>query len=125
LQKSANDLPQDVQQDILSEVLKILNNPDFAPFFHRDSLAEVAVTGLIGEGRIISGQIDRLVIGERDIWILDYKTNRPPPTDPKDIPQTYRNQLAAYRESIAAIYPRHAIHCALLWTDGPRLMVLE
>ena len=105
--------------------MAILENPDFEGFFRYGSLAEVAVTGLMADGRIISGQIDRLVIGEEDIWILDYKTNRPPPTDPKDIPQTYRSQLSAYRESVAAIYSQHKIYSALLWTDGPRLMMVE
>jgi ATP-dependent helicase/nuclease subunit A len=125
LEKNADDLPADVQQNIADEVLKILDNPDYSQFFSNNSRAEVSVTGLMPDNRIISGQIDRLVVGEKDIWILDYKTNRPPPTDPKDIPHIYRAQLAAYRDTIVTIYPQHKIHCALLWTDGPRLMIVE
>ena len=122
--KNAQDLSEQIRHDIVSEVMTIFKNPEYAPFFTAGSMAEVPVTGLTEDNRIISGQIDRLLIKEKDIWIIDYKTNRPPPRDPKNIPPVYRKQLAAYRDSIQAIYPDHKIHCALLWTDGPHLMIL-
>ncbi len=121
--KNAADLSEDVRRGIVSEVMKIFSNPEYAPFFSCNSMAEVSVTGLMTDNRIVSGQIDRLVVGKDEIWIVDYKTNRPPPSDPKDVPQIYHKQLAAYRDSIAEIYPNHKINCALLWTDGPSLMV--
>lgn len=124
MRAQAADLPPETGEEIVREVLAILRHPDYAPFFQKGSMAEAPVTGLGEDGRIVSGRIDRLVIGARDIWILDYKTNRPPPEDPDDIPQIYRKQLAAYGETIAAIYPGRAVHCALLWTDGPRLVLL-
>jgi len=37
----------------------------------------------------------------------------------------YWGQMAAYRELAREIYPKHDIVCALLWTDGPRLMILD
>ena len=40
-------------------------------------------------------------------------------------PPTYLDQLAAYRAAIARIYPGREIRCALLWTDGPRLMPIS
>ncbi len=124
VQKNGSDLSRDVQQNIISEVMVILDNPAYEPFFAQNSLAEVSVTGLMPDNRIVSGQIDRLVMNETDIWIIDYKTNRPPPKDPKDVPALYHKQMAAYRDSLQAIYPKHTIHTALLWTDGPYLTVL-
>ncbi len=124
VQKNAADLSEDIRVNIVSEVMKIFANPDYAPFFSASSMAEVSLTGLMQDNRIVSGQIDRLVVGDDEIWIVDYKTNRPPPSDPKDVPLIYHKQLAAYRDSIAEIYPRHKINCALLWTDGPHLMVI-
>ncbi len=122
--KNAVDLSEDIRNDIVKEIMKIFSNPDYAPFFSSNSIAEVSVTGLMADNRIVSGQIDRLVIGDSEIWIVDYKTNRPPPSDPQNVPQIYHKQLAAYRDSIAEIYPNHKINCALLWTDGPSLMVI-
>ncbi len=125
VRKNAGGFSESVQQNIVDEVFEIINTPDFAPFFAKGSMAEVSVTGLMSDNRIVSGQIDRLVVGEHDIWIIDYKTNRPPPIDPNDVPQIYRKQLAAYRDSIQEIYPQHKIHTALLWTDGPHLTMVE
>ena len=57
--------------------------------------------------------------------ILDYKTNRPPPLVEADTPPLYLRQMAAYRAAVAAIYPDRPVRCAILWTDGPRLMWLS
>jgi len=115
-------LPTDVQDSIVGEVMKILSHPQFAAVFGEGSLAEVPVTGMIDEKTLISGQIDRLVVTEKEILILDYKTNRPPPESADDIPPLYLRQMRAYRAALLSIYPGRAVRCALLWTDGPRLM---
>lgn len=125
VQKHAADLSNIVQQSIVEEVLSVLNNPDYAPFFATGSLAEVPVTGLMKDGRIVSGQIDRLVVSYDQIWILDYKSNRPPPQKPEDVQAVYKRQLIAYRDSVAQIYQGRKIHCALLWTDGPVFMIMD
>jgi ATP-dependent helicase/nuclease subunit A len=129
LDKHASDLPDDVKDSILNEVIAILSSDDFAPFFGQGSLAEVSITGIVhndnGTTDVISGQIDRLLVTESEVWIVDFKSNRPPPKDPAKIPVQYRQQLAAYKTVIADMYPDHAIRCALLWTDGPFMMELK
>ncbi len=125
VRKHAADLSDMLQADIVSEVMAIMRHVDYAPFFAAGSLAEVPVTGLMKDGRIVSGQIDRLVVTEQEVWILDYKSNRPPPNNPEDVQDIYKKQLVAYRDSIAQIYSGRKIHCALLWTDGPRFMVMD
>lgn len=129
LKKQAPDITQTIQDSILHESLSILNSTDFAAFFGEGSMAEVPVTGTIarsdGKFDIISGQIDRLLITDDTIWIVDFKSNRPPPRDPDDIPIQYRKQLWAYKTLIQDIYPDHIIRCALLWTDGPFMTELK
>ncbi|MDB5491028.1 MAG: addA, partial [Micavibrio sp.] len=115
------DISPNVQDNIVTEVITILNHPDFADVFGPGSMAEVPITALIGE-KLISGQIDRLLVTATDILIVDYKTNRPPPTDVKDVPAIYRTQLRAYRDVLSKIYPARTIKTFLLWTDGPRMM---
>ena len=79
------------------------------------------MTGLIGH-LVVSGQIDRLVEREHDVWIVDYKTNRPPPVDPDHVAASYRAQLAAYKAVLEGLYPGKPIRTFLLWTETPRLM---
>ncbi len=123
LARPAHSLNAGQQSQILKETLAVLNHPEFADIFGPGSLAEVPLTGLFGD-RVLSGQIDRLLIGEDEIQIIDYKTNRPSPTEIADVPTLYLRQMRLYREALKKMYPEKAIKCGLLWTDGPHLMVL-
>lgn len=109
---------------IYNEVFAILDHPDFAPLFGPGSMAEVPITGLVN-GRLVSGQIDRLLITDDCITIVDYKTNRPPPTDPADIPALYRSQMKAYADTLAVLYPGRVIRTYLLWTDGAAMVEIR
>ena len=82
------------------------------------------IVGEIGTN-VISAQVDRLATSGNTVTIVDFKTNRPPPDDEADVAVIYLRQMAAYREALKRIYPRHAVRCVLLWTDGPRAMTLS
>ncbi|WP_374443691.1 double-strand break repair helicase AddA [Stella sp.] len=107
-----------------AEALAVLEHGEAAPLFAAPGRAEVPVVGRIGDDAI-SGTIDRLIVTDREVVILDYKTNRPPPALEADTPPLYLRQMAAYRAAVAAIYPDRPVRCAILWTDGPRLMWLS
>ena len=114
-------LTQAAQEALLAETMAVLEDPAFAPLFAPDAAAEVPVVGLIGE-RALSGRIDRLLVSDDAVLIVDYKTLRPVPASAAEIPAIYLAQLKAYRAAVAVIYPGRKISCALLWTDGPKLM---
>ena len=97
----------------------------FKEIFGSNSFAEAPITGVLQDGTTVSGQIDRLLIKDKEIYILDYKTNRPPPQNVAAIPAVYRTQMATYAAILREIYPDHIIRTALIWTDGPRLMEIE
>lgn len=122
IERAGSELGAEIREDIVRETLAILSHPEFAPVFGPSSLAEVPVSGLLPDGRLISGQIDRLVIADDEILIVDFKTNRPSPRSHGDIPQPYLQQLRAYRDTLGQIYPNSLIKCAILWTDQPLLM---
>jgi ATP-dependent helicase/nuclease subunit A len=111
--------------------LAVLRNPTFAPLFGPQSRAEVAIVAEVphpdgsGPALRLAGKIDRLVQDENSILIVDYKTNRPPPTDPAGVADTYILQLAAYRLAVARIFGSSAVRAAILWTDGARIMEIE
>jgi len=107
----------------VQEVLRVINDPVFAEVFSENSRAEVPVIGRI-DGKRISGQIDRLAVTEKEVLIIDYKTNRPPPEKAEDVSPTYLAQMAAYRALLEKIYPGRTVRCALLWTHSLRLMEL-
>jgi len=117
-------LPPQEQKEIAAEVLALLRAPDYAPLFTPGSRAEVALAGYF-EGKPVAGQIDRLCVQEDAVWIIDYKSNRPPPQRVEDVSPAYRKQLAAYRAVLADIYPGKPIRCFLLWTYGPSLMEIS
>ena len=110
--------------EIAAEVLAVLDDARFAALFGPSSRAEVPLVGVV-DGAVVAGQVDRLVVSDDAVMVVDFKTNRPPPERAADIPPAYRAQMAAYRAVLALIYPGRPIRCALLWTDGPRLVELD
>ncbi len=110
--------------EIATETLSLLADPEFSPIFGPGSRAEAPIIGELGDGRVISGQIDRLLVTPDQVLIVDFKTNRPAPLTVGETAQPYLRQMAAYRAALGRIYPGKTIRCALLWTESPRLMVL-
>jgi ATP-dependent helicase/nuclease subunit A len=122
------DMDEAQRKAIVSETMTILSHETFAPIFAPASLAEVPIVARLerttGPAIELSGQIDRLVVLDDEILIVDYKTNRPPPKSPEEVAPLYCRQLAAYRAALAQMYPDKRIRAALLWTDVPDLMVM-
>ena len=124
VEDAAKDLSANVQASIIRETLNVLTHPEFAPVFGAGSMAEVPLTGLINN-QVISAQIDRMLVTDTEVFIVDFKTNRPSPTDEKDVPAIYKKQLKSYADVMRHIYPDKAIRTALLWTDRAALMEIE
>ena len=114
-------LPPAAAHRTLDEVLAVIEGAAFAHLFGPHSRAEVPVTGLIGS-RVIAGQIDRLAVDGDTVYIIDFKTNRPPARQVSDVPAAYLRQLASYRAVLAPLYPGKQIQALLLWTNIPELM---
>ncbi len=123
LLRLAPDLSRATHEDWRSEVMQVLNDPTFCEVFGPQSRAEVAVAGEVG-GAVVNGQIDRLVVKSDTIFVVDYKTNRPPPKTAAETAPSYLAQMAAYQSLLQEIYPQHKIECALLWTFEARLTPL-
>jgi ATP-dependent helicase/nuclease subunit A len=122
-----HELDSEQVEGLLQETLSVLKHPDYRDLFGESSQAEVPVVGLVrrdGGVEVISGQVDRLVISDKKVKIIDYKTNRPPPQFVDKVHRAYLRQMAAYRVVLRQIYPEHEIEAHLLWTDDARLMYL-
>jgi ATP-dependent helicase/nuclease subunit A len=126
----SKDLESDQRRAIIDEAIRVLETEEFASLFGANSSAESSFNAAIAGSKAseqdirISGQIDRLVVNENEVLIIDYKTNRHVPTKAEDAPVAYIAQLAAYRLSVRPLFAGKTIRCALLWTKQPSLMWL-
>ncbi len=113
---------------LLAEVMAVLEDARFAPLFGPGSRAEVPIVAEItdadGRSRVVSGQIDRLLVTASTCHIVDFKSNRPPAMQPEHVSPQYLRQLALYRAAVSRIYSSHTISCYLLWSAEPRLMAI-
>jgi ATP-dependent helicase/nuclease subunit A len=128
LGQAAHDLAGDEVDQWAAEALAVTEAPDHALLFAAPSRAEVPLIGTVKTPRgtfTVSGQIDRLAVSEREVLIVDYKTNRPPPAEPGQVPLAYRRQLALYRTLLGDIYPGRIVRAFLLWTSAPQLMEID
>lgn len=121
------DLDAEQRDTIRSEALNILEDDAFSALFGPGSRAEVSLSGWapgLPQGVFVRGQVDRLIVTDHEVMIIDYKTNRPPPDRVEDVPPVYLGQMAAYHALLRALHPDKRIRSALLWTDAARLMEL-
>jgi ATP-dependent helicase/nuclease subunit A len=125
LNKYAAEFSTEELYQIKQNCLNILTNKAFNNVFGPNARSEVPITGMIDNKFLISGQIDRLIINDNDIYIIDFKSNVSPPLDESYVAVEYLRQMAAYRILIKQIYPKHNIICALIWTQTPSIMFLS
>ncbi len=111
---------------LIREVGTILRHRDLRPLFAAGTLAEVEVTAPLPElgGRRLLGVVDRLIVAEGRVLIVDFKTNAVVPDRPEDTPLGLLRQMGAYAAALAQIYPGRAVGTAILWTRTAKLMDL-
>jgi len=117
-----HDLDEGEREALAASMIAVIEKPDYAPYFALDTSAEVPIRATVGD-RDIDGQIDRLLVGEREVIVLDYKTGRAPAED-EAVPEADRAQMESYRAALAAVFPDRRITCGLLFVDAPRLIWL-
>ena len=126
LRRNAGDWSAGDHEALATKVLDLIGDARFAAVFGEGSRAEVPIVGRLersdGASMLVSGQIDRLVVTDTEVLIVDFKTNQSPPDSATDAPAAYIRQLALYRAVLALLYPQRPIRTALLWTETPELM---
>jgi len=129
LARNADGWTEDERLTLAEGAVALIADPRFAHAFSAGSQAEVSIVGRLDRAgqppALVSGQIDRLVVTEREVLIVDYKTNYAPPKSPAEAPRGYVRQLALYRAVLAKLYPQLPVRAALLWTETPDLMEIS
>ncbi|MCE8539029.1 double-strand break repair helicase AddA [Ruegeria pomeroyi] len=117
------DLDVLLRDDLLNEARGVLDSPALAEIFAPGTLAEVPVTAPLGANRL-HGVIDRLLIGEREIGVVDFKSNAVVPDRPEACPEGLLRQMGAYAHALEQVYPGRTIRTGILWTRTAQIMWL-
>ncbi len=109
---------------IIDDVLVVLDEPRFAALFGPDALAEAPIAAVLGDGTVVSGTADRLVVGADRIHVVDFKTSRRAPATLEEVPAYHLRQMAAYVAALRVVFPDKVVEASLLYTATPALFVL-
>ncbi len=112
---------------IAARAIRILDKPDHAALFGPGSRAEVPfVADLRRDGADISlaGRIDRLLVDDSGVLVVDYKSDASVPAGPDDVPGNYLTQLGLYALVAGQLFPGRDVRTAILWTQLESLMFL-
>lgn len=110
--------------EIIKTVLAVMNNPQWSALFAPESLAEAPIAAVVGE-HVISGTVDRLLITDDQIFVVDFKTGRRVPDQAEQAPISYLRQMAAYVAALEKIFPGRPIRAGLLYSHGPEMLELS
>ena len=113
-------------EPLVVETCALIDVPHLSHIFADTTLAEVDVTASIAalDGRRMHGTIDRLIVSDTGVLIVDFKSNRVTPVRPDETPLGLLRQMAVYRDALAQIYPGQNVTAAILWTATAELMTL-
>ncbi|MDA7963792.1 double-strand break repair helicase AddA [Ruegeria sp.] len=117
------DMQEAERQELLNEASGVLTADHLHPVFTANALAEVPVTADLN-GQRIHGVIDRLIVTDTDIQVIDFKSNMTVPDSPAACPEGLLRQMGAYARALSQIYPGREIRTAILWTRTANLMWL-
>ena len=110
----------------LTEARRSLEAPHLAHLFAKGTLSEVPMSAPSARfDARLHGIVDRLVVTEGEVLIVDYKTNATVPSRPDDTPLGLLRQMGAYAEAAQLIWPNKRITTAILWTKTAELMSLD
>ncbi len=112
-------------KSIVSSVLNIVHNDEFAFLFNNSSYNEISISGKVinditGELDVVSARIDKIVKLEinKTICIVDYKFAK----YKNSIYPAYTKQMSLYKKLLMQIYPNYQIKSYILFTQDPILV---
>ena len=107
--------------------MTILDNPAFAHLFGATSRAELpflANARRNGAPIRLAGRIDRLVVDDHRVLVVDYKSDAAAPRLVADVPGVYLTQLGLYALVAGQLFPGKEVLAGILWTTLESLMIL-
>lgn len=121
LERSAGLSDAPARREIVAQVCGILSDQRFSALFGPGSLGEAPLAATLPDGRVIAGTVDRLLVEESRVSVIDYKTGRVPESEAA-VPRSHQAQMQAYSEALQVIFPGRRVTASLLYTAGPKLI---
>jgi ATP-dependent helicase/nuclease subunit A len=110
-------------QALARDALAVIENPAFAAIFAPDALAEAPLAGVV-DTLVISGTVDRLLVSETEVLVVDFKTGRRVPSRIENAPTSHLRQMSAYVALLRSIFPGKTVKAGLLYTHEARMLQL-
>ncbi len=107
---------------LVDTALTIIEAPEHAELFSPAALAEAPIAATLPDGTVVAGTVDRLLVTDEVVRVVDFKTGRRVPGSADAIPPGHRRQMQAYGRALQVIFPRHRIELALLYTAAPLML---
>ncbi|MBV8970923.1 MAG: PD-(D/E)XK nuclease family protein, partial [Sphingomonadaceae bacterium] len=121
LEQSAGVADPDLRRALVGDACRIVADPAHEELFGPAALAEAPIAAVIGEGLVVAGTVDRLLVLDDRIVLADFKTGRRAPASLDEVPVAHLRQMAAYAEALRRIFPGRRIEAKLLYTAAPAL----
>jgi ATP-dependent helicase/nuclease subunit A len=119
LQQSAGVDDPALRAALVDSALSIIEAPEHAALFSAAALAEAPIAATLPDGTVVAGTVDRLLVTDEWVRVVDFKTGRQVPKSPTAIPPAHVRQMRAYGQALRVIFPHHRIELALLYTEAP------
>ncbi len=113
--------------ELANKAIKILSNPQNKYLFGANSRAETAflVDGLRDGKKIsIAGRIDRIIIEQEKVLLVDFKSDGNVVDDISQIPPQYITQMGLYYLVGKRLFPNNEIKSAIFWTEAEKITYL-
>ncbi|WP_454882805.1 double-strand break repair helicase AddA [Sphingomonas oryzagri] len=123
LDQSAGVADPMMREALIREARAVIEDARFAAIFSSSALAEAPIAAVV-EGEVIAGTVDRLLVTDDKVTVVDFKTGRRAPSSLDRVLEHHLDQMGAYAAALAVIFPGRAIEAALLYTAGPTLIPL-
>ena len=117
----AGAFPEQDAPALVTTALGILDEPQFSAVFAPEALAEAPVAAVVGD-IVVTGTVDRLLVSDSEVLVVDFKTGRRVPADAESIDPYYLRQMGAYVAALQRVFPGRPVRAALLYTEGPKLL---
>jgi ATP-dependent helicase/nuclease subunit A len=121
LRHSAGVEAEETRRELIDRACGIISDPIFADLFTPEALAEAPIAAVTPDGSVVAGTVDRLLIADGVVRLVDFKTGRIVPVTLGEIPPSHLRQMAAYQLALETIFPHHRVEAGLLYTSGPLL----